>query len=269
MCTLVLVIRDDNNKNNIYLIKRLANMQSLRFKVLRNIVQGLITVYCLFFSSVVFSQQLTATLVLRIGPSVGFPYSIELPSGSEISITQRRDNWLMVKDDRGETGWALMTDIDAAGGLPERQAWRLTELKKPSSDLLSAQWFSNESGQGWGVGWMFPWLDYRLSTEYEQSKNHAAQWQSLSAWLTTAERLSSKTFFRYGLGIGYGQENEESFVLSEKDKPRSAGYWGGEISVGIAPNQEFETGIRFRYLLADLQMSDSSYHLSWYWSLGI
>ncbi|OUS40717.1 hypothetical protein A9R00_04680 [Oleispira antarctica] len=244
-------------------------MQSLRFKELRITAQGLITIYCLFFSSVVFSQQLTATLVLRIGPSVGFPYSIELPSGSEITIAQRRDNWLMVKDARGETGWALMSDIDAAGGLPERQAWRLTELKEPSNSLLSAQWFANESGQGWGGGWIYPWRDYRLSAEYEQSKSYAAQWQSLSAWLTAGKQLSSKTFFRYGLGVGYGQENEESFVLSEEGEARSAGYWGSEISVGIMPNQEFETGIRFRYLLADLQATDSSYHLSWYWSLGI
>jgi hypothetical protein len=244
-------------------------MRSLRFKGLRYLAQTLVASILLCFSSYGLSQPLTASLSLRIGPSVGFPYSIELPSGSEVSIVQRRDDWLLVKDQRGETGWALVADIDYSGGLEERQTWRLKELKKPALGHLSAQLFTDKSGQGWGLGWAFPFYDYRVSSEYQQSKNYDAQWQSFSTWLTIDEELGRKAFFRYGLGVGYGLENEESYVLSDQGEARDSAYYGGEVSIGYAPNQKFESGLQLRYLLADFQGSSSSYQVSWYWSLGI
>lgn len=244
-------------------------MRSLRFKGLRYLAQSLVTIFVLFFSSYNLSQSLTAGLSLRIGPSVGYPYSIELPSGSDVSIVQRRDDWLLVKDQRGEMGWALLTDIDSAGGLQERQAWRLKELKSPMLGQLSGQWFADESGQGWGLGWAFPFYEYRLSSEYQQSKNYAAQWKSVSAWLTTDEQLSNRTFYRYGFGAGYGVENEDSYVLSDKGEVKSSAYWGGEVSIGFAPNQAFESGLKLRYLLTDLQGRYSSHQVSWYWAMEI
>jgi hypothetical protein len=244
-------------------------MRSLRFKGLRYLTQSLIAAIILCFSSYGLSQPLGASLSLRIGPSVGFPYSIELPSGSDVSLVQRRGDWLLVKDQRGETGWALLADIDNAGGLQERQIWRLKELKQPVSGQLSGQLFTNQSGQGWGLGWAFPIDDYRLSSEYQQSKSEVAHWTSFSTWLTAEQKLSRKTFYRYGLGVGYGLENEESYVLSDKGKASNSAYWGGEFSIGFSPSQKFESGLQLRYLLADLQGSYSSYQVSWYWSLGI
>lgn len=244
-------------------------MLSIKSKSLRYLGQSLAAIFFLCFSSYGFSQSLVATLSLRIGPSVGFPHSIELPSGSEVSIVQRRGAWLLVKDQRGETGWALLSDIDAAGGLQERDVWRLKELVKPIVGHLSGQWFTDPSGQGWGVGWAMPLSDYRLASEYQQSKSYDAQWQSFSAWLTREEKLSRKTFYRYGLGLGYGLENEESHVLSIEGQARESAYWGGEVSIGFAPSQKFESGLQLRYLLANLQGSHSSYQVLWYWALGI
>lgn len=244
-------------------------MLSIKPKILRQLAQGLIALTFLCFSSHSFSQSLVTTLSLRIGPSVGFPHSIELPSGSVVSIVQRRDDWLLVKDQRGETGWALLTDIDAAGGLQERQGWRLKELKTPVSSQISGQWFTDQSGQGWGVGWALPLSDYRLSNEYQQSTSYDAQWQSFSAWITIEEEFSRRVFYRYGLGLGYGFENDESHVLSDEGEARDAAYWGGEVSIGFAPNQKFESGLQLRYLLAGLQGNYSSYQVSWYWALGI
>lgn len=244
-------------------------MRSLKFKGLRYVPQCLITLFLLGFSFQSHSQVLTAGLSLRIGPSMGFPYNIELPSGSKVSIIQRRDDWLLVEDDRGESGWALLADIDQAGGLDDRQAWRLKELKEPVSGQLTGQWFTNDSGQGWGLGWSFPFRDYRLSNEYQQANNFEAKWQSLSAWLTTEESISRNIFYRYGLGLGYGLENETSDVLSDLGDAADYAYWGGEVSIGFTPNQQFESGLQLKYLLADLQGRRSSYQVSWYWAVGI
>lgn len=244
-------------------------MQSLKFKALRSISQGLITLFFLGVSFYSHSQILTAGLSLRIGPSVGFPHSIELPSGSDISIIQRRDDWLLVQDERGEIGWALLTNIDEAGGLPDRQAWRLKELKKPVSGQLRGQLFSNKSGQGWGIGWAFPFMDYQLSSEYQQSSNFDAKWQSFSAWMTADQLISHNVFYRYGFGLGYGIENEASYVLSDDGDSGDSAYWGGEVSIAFTPNQQFESGLQLRYLLTDLQGRYSSYQVSWYWAVGI
>lgn len=244
-------------------------MRSLKFKGLRHVPQYLITLFLLGFSFQSHSQVLTAGLSLRIGPSVGFPHSIELPSGSKVSIIQRRDDWLLVEDDRGETGWALLADIDEAGGVDDRLAWRLKELKEPVSGQLTGQWFINDSGQGWGLGWAFPFRGYRLSSEYQQAKNFDAKWQSLSVWVTTEEPISRNTFYRYGLGLGYGLENETSDVLSDLGDAADYAYWGGEVSIGFTPNQQFESGLQLKYLLADLQGRRSSYQVSWYWAVGI
>lgn len=244
-------------------------MRSLRFKSLRYLVSGLVTLFYLCVSTNSCAQTLTASLSLRLGPSAGFPYSIELPSGSDISIIRRQDDWLLVQDDRGETGWALLGRIDEAGGLEDRQAWRLKELKQPLLGQFSGQWFTDKSGQGWGIGWTSPFMDYRLTGEYQQSNNFDASWQSVSVWLNAEESLSSHTFYRYGVGLGYGLENESSFVLSDKGDANNSGYWGGQVSIGTALNQKFETGLRFRYLLAGLQGQYSSYQASWYWAIGI
>lgn len=244
-------------------------MQSLKFKGLRFISQGLITLLFLGVSFYSHSQVLTAGLSLRIGPSVGFPYSIELPSGSDISIIQRRDDWLLIQDERGEIGWALLTEIDKAGGLPDRQAWRLKELKKSVSGQLRGQLFTNKSGQGWGLGWAYPFMAYQLSSEYQQSNNFDAKWQSFSAWMTADESINRNIVYRYGFGLGYGIENEASHVLSSEGESDDSAYFGGEVSIAFIPNQEFESGLQMRYLLTDLQGRYSSYQVSWYWAVGI
>ena len=89
-------------------------MRSLKSRPLCAITQGFIILSSIIFSPLILAQELSAALSLRLGPAVGFPNSIEFPSGTEVTVSQRRHAWLLVADDRGEGGWAKISDVESS-----------------------------------------------------------------------------------------------------------------------------------------------------------
>jgi hypothetical protein len=231
--------------------------------------QGLITIVCLLFSSYSFSQELTAALSLRLGPGAGFPTSIELPSNTDIIITQRRHSWLLVVDERGEGGWAKIAEVELAGGLADRQAWRLSELKEKYHGDLLGRWFSNEQGSGLSLGWASSFSLGKWAVEIEKSVDGQAEWHAMSAWHLFDNDINSASFYRIGLGLGYAMEDPESHVFGLQNQSNETLYSGAEFTLGYKPNQQMNTGVSVRYLLAVSQGNNDSTAVSWYWAFRI
>lgn len=244
-------------------------MRSLKHRYLWSMTQGLVTVICLAFSSYGFSQELAAALSLRLGPGIGFPTSIQLPSSTDIIITQRRHSWLLVMDERGESGWAKIADVEFSGGLADSQAWRLSELKKKNRGDLLGRWFKSEQGYGLSLGWTSKFSLGRWAVEVEKSIDGQAEWHSMSAWFLADKYIASTSYFRYGFGLGYAMEDDESNVFGLPDKENEALYSGVELGLGYKPNMQINHGLSLRYLLASSQGNNDSAVVSWYWSFGI
>ncbi|MEH6447174.1 MAG: hypothetical protein V7765_00795 [Oleispira sp.] len=244
-------------------------MRSLKFQSLWGMTPTLILIGSIIFPPLSFAQELTAALSLRLGPGIGFPTNIELPSGTDVVITQRRNSWLLVVDDRQESGWAKISDVEQSGGLANRQAWRLTELKKKELGSLQGRWFANEQDYGLSLGWKSKTVDGHWLIEMEQATNTQTKWQALLAWYTFKHPISPRSYYSTGLGLGFSQENSQSNVFSEVGESAQTGFGGFELAIGIQPVKQVDTGLSFRYLLASSPRDGDSTVVSWYWSFGI
>jgi hypothetical protein len=230
---------------------------------------ALILIGSIIFSPISFAQELTAALSLRLGPGIGFPTNIELPSGTDVVITQRRNSWVLVVDDRQESGWAKISDVEQSGGLADRQAWRLTELKRKEWGDLQGRWFVNEQDYGLALGWRSKSVDGHWLVEFERATDTGSQWQALSAWYTFKHSISPRSYYSTGLGFGLSQENEQSHVFGREGEASQTGFGGFEIALGIQPVKQVDTGLSLRYLLASSPRDGDSTVVSWYWSFGI
>ena len=244
-------------------------MRSLRLQSLLGITQVLIIIGSILLSPLSLAQELTAALSLRLGPGVGFPTNIQLPSGTDVVITQRRNSWLLVEDERQESGWAKIADVEQSGGLAERQAWRLSELKGRDLGSLQGRWFGNEQSYGLALGWKAKTTNGHWLVEAEKSTDTQASWQALLAWYNFDHSLTTRTYFSTGLGVGISRENSQSHVFSKEGESSDTGYGGLELALGIRPVKEVDTGLSARYLLASSPRDGDSVVVSWYWSFGI
>ena len=236
---------------------------------LRSIVQVLITILCLLHTQSGLAQELRAPLALHLGPGIGFPVNIEFPSGTYIDITQRRNDWLLIQDERGEGGWAKIADVGHAGGLKERLAWRLRELKYESAGNLVGRWFNHELGNGLALGWKVAHQYGYWQGEVERSSDADAYWQGISAWYISQHGITARTYYSAGIGLGYAQENAASEVLKDMGKANDTLFAGFEVALGIRPVKQLETGLSLRYLLAASSADADSTVISLYWSFEI
>jgi hypothetical protein len=244
-------------------------MRSLKFQSLWHLTLGLLLANSILFSPIVFGQELTETLSLRLGPGIGFPVGVEVPSGAEITITQQRHTWLLVVNERDERGWAEISTVMAAGGLTDRQAWRLSELKKRELGSLQGRWFRNEQDYGLSLGWRSRTSDGYWLMEVEKSTNTQTEWQAVSAWYMFKKPINPQYYYSLGLGLGISHENDESHVFSEAGESLQTGFGGFELALGFQPVKQIETGLSLRYLLADHLNDGDSTVVSWYWLFGI
>lgn len=243
-------------------------MRSLTFNPMCAIAQGFI-IGSIIFSPYIFAQELLAPLSLRLGPADGFPVSIELPTSTQVKVTQRRNNWLLVSDERGEGGWALISDVDMSGGLADRQAWRLSELKKKSLGDIQGRWFANEQGYGLSLGWKVRTANGHWLAEVERASNVQSQWQALSTWYAFDYALTSRSYYSAGLGLGYAQENSHSRVFNNENTSLNTLFAGVELALGFFPIKQIDTGLSVRYLQDVSTRHTDSTAISWYWALGI
>lgn len=244
-------------------------MRSLGNQSLRSMAQGLITIICLFISSNSLSQELKAALTLRLGPGIGYPVNIELPSGTFIDIHQRRHTWLLVQDERGEGGWAQIADVGKSGGLEERLAWRLKELKDKHYGNLVGRWFQNELGKGMSLGWKVANRYGAWLAEIERATDANAQWQSASAWYLSEHPLSSHSYYSAGIGLGYSSENKASEVFSTTEQGLESVIGGIQLAMAVRPLKQLETGLSLRYLFSASTADADSTVLSWFWSFEL
>lgn len=244
-------------------------MRSLKIQSLWGIASGLILISTIIFTPISFAQELTAALSLRLGPGIGFPTNIELPSGTDIAIKQRRHSWLLVVDERKESGWAKISDVEQSGGLADRQAWRLSELKKKEAGSVQSRWFVNEQDYGLSLGWKTKTTKGNWLVEVEKSTNSEANWQALLAWYNFEHPINSYSYYSTGLGLGISQENKPNHVFSKIGESSTTGFGGFELAVGIHPVKQVDTGLSVRYLLAESPRDGDSMVVSWYWSFGI
>lgn len=244
-------------------------MRSLKLQPLWGMTQVLIIIGSILFSPLTLAQELTAALSLRLGPGIGFPMNIQLPSGADVVITQRRNSWLLVEDERQESGWAKISDVEQSGGLADRQAWRLSELKGSDLGSLQGRWFRNEQDYGLALGWKAKTINGHWLIEVENSTDTEASWQALLAWYNFEHSLTARSYFSTGLGIGLSRENSQSHVFSKEGESSDTGFGGIELAFGIHPVKEVDTGLSARYLLASSPRDGDSVAVSWYWSFGI
>jgi len=229
----------------------------------------LITIFFLIHTPYSFSQELKAALTLRLGPGIGFPVNVEFPSGTYIDITQRRNTWLHIQDERGEGGWAKVADVGRTGGLDSRLAWRLSELKKKNYGNLIGRWFSNELGYGLSIGWKVPNRYGHWLAEVEKATDANANWQAISSWYISEQAFSSRGYFSAGIGLGYSQENSASRVFSQLGQEDDSLFGGLELAVGMRPIKQLETGLSLRYLFAASSDDADSSVVSLYWSFEL
>ena len=244
-------------------------MRSLKFQSFWDATSRLILISTIIFTPISFAQELKAALSLRLGPGIGYPTNIELPSGTEITINQRRNSWLLVVDDRNESGWAKISDVELSGGLADRQAWRLSELKKPDVGSLQGRWFANEQDYGLSLGWKTKTSNGNWLVEVEKATNSQVSWQALLAWYNFEHAINSRSYYSTGLGLGVSQENKPSQVFSKTGESSTTGFAGIELALGIHPVKQVDTGLSVRYLLAESPRDGDSMVVSWYWSFGI
>lgn len=244
-------------------------MRSLESRLLRSMTQLLITLIFLISTPSGLAQELKAALSLRLGPGIGYPLNIELPSGTYVDIMQRRNVWLLVQDERGEGGWAKISDVGDSGGLDERLAWRLSELKKEKFGSLVGRWFDNELGYGLALGWKVPFQYGHWLTEVEKATDAEANWQAISTWYLSEHALTGSGYYSAGIGIGYSQENSHSQVFSELNKSADAVFGGVELGIGLRPIKHLDTGLSVRYLFASSSDDADSTVVSWYWSFEL
>jgi len=244
-------------------------MRSLKIQSLWGIALRLILINIIIFTPITFAQELTAALSLRIGPGIGYPTNIELPSGTNITINQRRNSWLLVVDERKESGWAEISDVEQSGGLADRQAWRLSELKKKEVGSVQGRWFTNEQDYGLSLGWKTKTTKGNWLIEFEQATNSQANWQALLAWYNFEHSISSRSYYSTGLGLGISQENKPNHVFSKVGESSTTGFGGIELAMGIRPVKQIDTGLSIRFLLAESPRDGDSMVVSWYWSFGI
>jgi hypothetical protein len=231
--------------------------------------RGLITIICLFISSNSLSQELKAALTLRLGPGIGYPVNIELPSGTDIDIHQRRHTWLLVQDERGAGGWARIAEVGASGGLEERLAWRLKELKEKHYGQLVGRLFYNELGAGLSLGWK---VNNRFGVwqgEIERASDSQGQWLALAGWYLSEHEFSNLSYYRAGVGLGLALENKSSEVFSPNDENANSLYGGLEVAAGLRPIKQLDTGLSLRYLYAANSTTADSTVISWYWSFEL
>lgn len=244
-------------------------MRSLGSQLPRDMTRGLITIICLFISSNSLSQELKAALSLRLGPGIGYPVNIELPSGTDIDIHQRRHTWLLVQDERGAGGWARIAEVGASGGLDERLAWRLKELKDKHYGQLVGRLFHNELGAGLSLGWR---IDNRFGAwqaEIERASDSQGQWLALGAWYLSEHQLSDLSYYRAGIGLGLATESKSSEVFSNSTEDSESLYGGLELAVGLRPVKQLDTGLSLRYLHSANTSAADSTVVSWYWSFEL
>lgn len=244
-------------------------MRSFGACLLKILMHPLMAICYLLFTPLSFSQELSDTLSLRLGPGVGYPVNIELPSGSTIDIKQRRNDWLLVHDPRGEGGWATIDQVDVAGGLAERQAWRLTELKEEDYGVLIGRFYQLESNYGASLGWKMPKQYEEWSFEHEKSSDSLENWQSISSWYGISEPFVWKSYYGLGLGLGYSWENSHSHVFSSEGEEGESLYAGLELALGYRPANTIDTGISVRYLRDASSQGESASVISLFWSFGI
>lgn len=244
-------------------------MRSLESSYLRDMTRVLITIIGLIHIPYSFSQELNDALTLRLGPGIGFPVNIELPSGTYIDITQRRNTWLHVQDERGEGGWATIADVGETGGLDTRLAWRLSELKKENYGNFVGRWFSNELGFGLSMGWKVSNRYGHWLAEIERATDAKAEWQAISSWYISEQVLTSRSYYSAGVGLGYSQESAQSDVFTELGQKNDSLFGGLELAVGIRPIKQLVTGLSLRYLFAASPGDADSSVVSWYWSFEL
>lgn len=244
-------------------------MRSLKNQSFWGTASGLILISTIIFTPITFAQELAAALSLRLGPGIGFPTNIELPSGTDITINQKRHSWLLVVDERKESGWAKISDVEQSGGLADRQAWRLSELKKKEVGSVQGRLFANEQDYGLSLGWKTKTTKGNWLIEFEKATDSHAKWQALLAWYNFEHRISSRSYYSTGLGLGISQENSPSNVFSKVGESSTTGFGGIELAMGIHPVKQVDTGLSVRYLLAESPRDGDSMVVSWYWSFGI
>lgn len=244
-------------------------MRSLKNLFLLNMMQGLMIIICVVLTPSLLAQELNNALSLRLGPGIGYPINIELPSGTFVEVIWRRNSWLLVQDQRGQGGWAKITDVGLSGGLDERLAWRLSELKKEKSGSLVGRWFNNELGYGVALGWKVPFYNGYGLTEIAKATNANAAWQSVSTWYLSEHTLSGSGHYTAGIGLGYSQENANSHVFSESNKSSDAVFGGVELGLGVRPLKHIDTGFSVRYLFASSSDDADSTLVTWYWSFEL
>ena len=244
-------------------------MRSLKSRPLCAITQGFIILSSIIFSPLILAQELSAALSLRLGPAVGFPNSIEFPSGTEVTVSQRRHAWLLVADDRGEGGWAKISDVESSGGLAARQAWRLSELKQQYIGDIQGRWFTNEQGFGLSLGWKLRTAAGHWLAEVERTSDSQSRSQALRIWYALDYELTPRSYYSAGLGLGYAHENSYSRIFNDEFQSSSTVFGGIELAFGFFPIKQIDTGLSVRYLLAQSPNNSDSTAISWYWAFGI
>lgn len=244
-------------------------MRSLKSQPMCIIAQGVVIISSIIFSPSIVAQELLAPLSLRLGPAIGFPVSIELSTNTPITVTQRRNNWLLVTDERGEGGWAMITDVELSGGLADRQAWRLSELKRKDFGDLQGRWFANEQGYGLSFGWKLRTSNGHWLAEVERASNAQSQWQAFSTWYAFDYELTGRSYYSAGFALGYAHENSHSHVFNTKNDSMSTLFAGAELSLGFVPTKRIDTGLSVRYLQTLPTTRSDSTVISWYWAFGI
>lgn len=244
-------------------------MRSLKLQPLWDMTLRLFLISSILFSPISIAQELTAALSLKLGPGIGFPTIIELPTNTVVEVIQRRNSWLLVEDERGEGGWAKISDVKKSGGLADRQAWRLSELKKRNIGSIQGRWFVNEEDYGLSLGWRVKNPHGHWLVEIEKSTDSKAERQALLAWYSFDHSIGPRSYYSTSLGLGMSQENAYSNVFGEKGKNSKIGFGGVEVALGVQPTKRVDTGLSFRYLLAASPRDGDSTAVSWYWSFGI
>lgn len=247
-------------------------MRSLKLQPILCLTVGFILTGSLLFSPVTFGQELTKALSLRLAPGADYPVSVEMPSKTPVAISQRRHSWVLVVDERDESGgsgWAEIPIVAEAGGLTDRQAWRLTELEKREPGSLQGRWLRNEQNYGLSLGWRSETPRGYWLMEIERTMNAQAKWQAVSAWYMFNNSISTQRYFSLGLGLGISEENDDSQIFSGTGESLQAGFVGFELALGFKPLQQVDTGLSLRYLLAASPNGGNSKVVSWYWLFGI
>lgn len=244
-------------------------MRCLKDRPVLCMTQCFIVISSIIFSPSTLAQKLLMPLSLRLGPAIGFPSSVELPTGTDVTVIQRRYDWLLVVDEREESGWARISDVEVSGGLADRQAWRLSELKKKSLGDLQGRWFDNGRGYGLALGWKLRTANGHWLAEIERASDSQLQWRALSTWYAFDYALTSRSYYSAGLGLGYAQKEEHDRIFYNERNSSSTLFTGIEFALGVLPIKQVDTGLSVRYLQTRSYSDVSSTVISWYWSFGI